>query len=172
MAAPNKHIRGTVKDILLASILSSVPLVALSAVFLGLILANRVYPSSPLANIQGASASENDDSVIYVNLSATTLTVLASWSSSIAPLTLPYIMSMVLFPVAKGMIREVNNTDGSQSGSLTPYQLSLMLRMICNSYLNSAWYCIAYIANWRKRASIAKPVVVMVWMLMLSSLLR
>ncbi|KAK9434807.1 hypothetical protein VB005_09592 [Metarhizium brunneum] len=171
MAAPNTHIRGSVKDILLASILSSVPLVALSAILLGLVFRNRVYPSNPLSDIRGATASENDDSVIYVNLSATTLTVLASWSSTIAPLTLTYILSLASFPAAREMIREAVNTLRSGSGTLTPYQLSLMLRIICSSYLNSVWYCISYIANWRKRARIARPVVVMIWILMLSSLL-
>ncbi|EFY96420.1 hypothetical protein MAA_08127 [Metarhizium robertsii ARSEF 23] len=110
MAAPNTHIRGSVRDILLASILSSVPLVALSAILLGLVFRNRVYPSSPLSDIQGAAASENDDSVIYVNLSATTLTVLASWSSTIAPLTLTYILSLASFPAAREMIRAAVNT--------------------------------------------------------------
>ncbi|KID83517.1 hypothetical protein MGU_09187 [Metarhizium guizhouense ARSEF 977] len=77
---------------------------------LGLVFRNRVYPSSPLSDIQGATASENDDSVIYVNLSATTLTVLASWSSTIAPLTLTYILSLAAFPAAREMIREAVNT--------------------------------------------------------------
>ncbi|KAJ6439233.1 spectrin repeat domain-containing protein [Purpureocillium lavendulum] len=111
MTTSGMHICGTAKDILAAFIMSSVPLAAFSVVLLGLVFGYRVIPNGPISPSLEFETPENDGSAIYVDLSATTLTNLASWSSTAAPLVLSYILTLVSFPVAKKMMQEsINGT--------------------------------------------------------------
>lgn len=167
---PSTRIRGVVGDIWLACMISSIPLVVFSALLLGLVLHYQVTPHSPIFSKFKAAAS-TDHNAIYVDLSATTLIIVASWSSTMAPLILPFLLTLVSFPVSRILIRATQNRDTSRQP--TPYQYALVLRIMSNASLSALWSCITYFfISKRKRAPMTRPLTFMTWMLALSSLLR
>ena len=116
-------------------------------------------------------AFTNDHNVIYVDMSATILTTVASWSSTMAPLVLPFLLTLVSFPVARTMMRASQNGDRARQP--TPYQLALILKLLSNASLGSLWRCITYLfTSTKKRAALTKPLAVMTWLLLMASLLR
>ncbi|UZP36982.1 hypothetical protein NXS19_004798 [Fusarium pseudograminearum] len=166
---PSTRIRGVVGDIWLACMISSIPLVVFSALLLGLVLHYQVTPHSPISSKFKAAAS-TDHNAIYVDLSATTLIIVASWSSTMAPLILPFLLTLVSFPVSRILIRATQNRDTSRQP--TPYQYALVLRIMSNASLSALWSCINYFfTSKRKRAPMTRPLTFMTWMLALSSLL-
>jgi hypothetical protein len=164
------RIRGVVRDILVAFTISALPLVAFSSLLLGLVFGFRITPDSPIDQSLGSEPSADDGDVIYVNLNATVLTTVSSWSSTMAPLVLPFILTLASFPVAKILIHA---TENDEHRNPTPYQLALMLRILSNASLSSLWRYITYVFDWRKtRAPITTPLRVMTWILSLGTVLR
>ncbi|KAF5655283.1 hypothetical protein F25303_691 [Fusarium sp. NRRL 25303] len=109
---PTARIRGVVREIWLACIISSIPLIAFSALLLGLVFHYQVIPKNPNSPTFQSAASA-DSNVIYVDFPATTLIIVASWSSTMAPLILPFLLTLVSFPVSRTLIQ------ASQSGDRT-----------------------------------------------------
>lgn len=169
-SSPGTHIRGVVQDILLAFAIASIPMIALSALLLGLVFKYRVIPDGPSAKSFDASY-EHDGSVIYIDLSATILTTVASWSSTMAPLVLPSIMTLISYPIAKVIIQASQESNNDRNP--TPYQLVLILRIMCNASFGSLWYCITYVFTSRpKRALITRPLSIMTWILSMATVVR
>ena len=170
---PTAHIRGRVKEILLAVGFISVPMVVLSAILLGLIYGYRVHPtSSPFNNLRpGPNFTESDSRALFVDLSATTLVTIASWSSTAAPMVLSWAVVLISYPVAKGMIFE---SQASESRRLpTPYQFSLVCRTLYSSMGSALWAWGTYLFGWRgKREEQSKALRVMATIVLLNVLLR
>jgi hypothetical protein len=120
-------ITGSFSHILLAAVLLTIPLLVLSALLLGLVFGNRVATSSPLANGFPIVGDEREGAAYFVKISATRLTTVASWSSTLTPLLPGFVMTLVFFPVASCI------NSGSQAADTsrlpTPYQLTLLLGM-------------------------------------------
>lgn len=154
-------IRAFVQDILIAFAVAVLPMLAFSALLLGLIFWDRVPTSTPVSDSLRSDSFPGDDGSIYVNLSGTTLTTVASWSSTMAPLALPFVMTVLSFPVARRMLRASRVND--DAGLPTPYQFSLMLRMVTNSSLGSIWHCMLYVGSWRGRRAKQTPLLLLMF---------
>ncbi|KAJ4166050.1 hypothetical protein NW765_007276 [Fusarium oxysporum] len=169
VTSPTTRIRGVARDISLACMISLIPLAAFSAFLLGLVFRYRVIPESPVSSTFAAAASI-DRNAIYVDFPATTLIIVASWSSTMAPLILPFLLTLVSFPVSKTLIQVSQN--GDRTNQPTPRQYALILRIMSNSSLSALWSCVAYVfTSKRKRAPMTEPLAFMTWMLALASLL-
>ncbi|CVK96692.1 uncharacterized protein FMAN_11022 [Fusarium mangiferae] len=166
---PTARIRGVVREIWLACIISSIPLIAFSALLLGLVFHYQVIPKNPNSP-SFQSAASADSNVIYVDFPATTLIIVASWSSTMAPLILPFLLTLVSFPVSRTLIQA--SQSGDRTRQPTPRQYALILRIMSNASLSALWSCITYLfTSKRKRAPMTQPLTFMTWMLALASLL-
>ncbi|KAF5684310.1 hypothetical protein FCIRC_4014 [Fusarium circinatum] len=166
---PTTRIRGVVKEIWVACLISSIPLIAFSALLLGLVFHYQVTPKSPNSP-SFQSAASTDPNVIYVDFPATTLIIVASWSSTMAPLILPFLLTLVSFPVSRTLIQASQSNDRTKQP--TPRQYALILRIMSNASLSALWSCITYLfTSKRKRAPMTQPLTFMTWMLALASLL-
>ena len=127
-AIPNKNSRAY-RDIALACLIISFPMVVLTAALLGLIYKHQIKQTSDSpAALQLSNAVENDASAYLVDFSATRLITIASWTSSVAPLLPGFVMILLSFPAARGIL---GTSQASQYQSLpTPYQLGLYLQLL------------------------------------------
>jgi len=69
---------------------------------------------------------EDEAGVYYVNLSATILAQLASWSSSLAPILASFILGPCAYTVCQKDLSKARSNNPDKL--LTPYQLALILR--------------------------------------------
>jgi hypothetical protein len=146
-----KKMNGARRDIFWALACILVPMLGLSALIIGLVLANRVKSNdetdSALAIPQ---RQDTDDSAYYVHINSTTFATIASWSSTVAPLLIMAAMSLASFPVA----RNLKDRSASDSTDLpTPFQLGLLLETLTGSIM-SLWNFIRY-RRWEHKHSIA-----------------
>ena len=117
--------KGALWDIILYFAAIFIPFAVLSAVLVGVVLVFRVTiaPSS----ISGSSLKKTDTDVYYVDISATTLVLIASYSSTIASLIIGFTISLSFFPLAAKI------STYSQRERLTylptPYQLGLLIAL-------------------------------------------
>ncbi|KAH9218649.1 hypothetical protein DL95DRAFT_405681 [Leptodontidium sp. 2 PMI_412] len=163
------RMRGRTGDILFAFSLMTIPMSVFSALLLGLIFYFRVTPSgseSPDLQLPGASEHGN----IYVDISATTLTTVASWSSTVAPILVGCAITLISYPVAQQILSA--GRSGRTDKLPTPFQLSLMLKMITSGSPQSLWNWIQYAWGWRgKKESQGKPMRLMISILILALML-
>jgi hypothetical protein len=119
---------GRSKDILFAFGVLTVPMLIFSALLLGLIYHFRIVHNSFVSSNLRLNTTHDESNVIYVRLSATTLTTIASWSSTVAPILVGCAVTLISYPVARGIL--LAGQDNKPKDLPTPYQLSLMLRML------------------------------------------
>ncbi|KUJ08198.1 uncharacterized protein LY89DRAFT_789039 [Mollisia scopiformis] len=102
------------------------PLIAFSIVILWLIFHYRVTPdnSSSFPDLQ-AGPNENEGPYYYVNFSATQILFIASWSSTVAPISVGAVMTLSLFPISRKLFQI--SLSQSLQRLPTPYQFSLLL---------------------------------------------
>ncbi|KAL2066479.1 hypothetical protein VTL71DRAFT_2550 [Oculimacula yallundae] len=156
-------------DIAFAFSLMTIPMSLFSALLLGLIFHFRVTPSTSTSDLQ-LPDTPTHDSVIYVNTSATTLTTVASWSSTLAPILVGCAITLISYPVAKQIMTA--GQSGRTEKLPTPFQLSLMLKMITGGSPQSLWNWILYVWGWRgKKASQGSPMRLMTSILVLALML-
>jgi hypothetical protein len=165
------HMRGRSKDILLAFLILTVPMVALSAALLALIYHYRVVRNEFISSNLRLNTGQDDSKVIYVKFSATALTQVASWSSTLAPILVGFAITLISYPVARSILLAGQQND--KRALPTPYQFYLMLRMVTNGSPVSLWHWITYTTKWtRPREPQGKPLKTMTWILSLSVILR
>lgn len=164
----NNRMAGAFQDLIIACAIISLPMLVLSAILLILIYHYRVQPTTlngaDLALSQPAIASEN---AYLVRFSATRLITVASWSSSVAPLLPTFVMTLMSYPAAQGILRASRN--GSRGRLPTPYQMNLFISMLGGS-IGSLWHWIKY-RTWKNRERLVWPVKVAVAALTASNLL-
>jgi hypothetical protein len=125
-------------QILLPAGLLTIPMLTLSGLLLGLVFSHRVTNSPPQAD---------EAAVYYVKFSATQLTTVASWSSTLTPLLPGLIMTLLFFPIAS-QIRSLSDAR-DMSRLPTPHQLNLLLCMSGGGF-GAVWEWAKYIF-WRRR---------------------
>jgi hypothetical protein len=149
------RIGGRYLDIVLSFLVMTVPMLAFSALLLGLIYHYRIVPNPfPSDNLR-FDGGRDGSSVIYVGLSATTLITVASWSSTIAPLLVGFALTLLSYPVAGSLLKAGQKSRPEQLP--TTFQLSLMLRMLCSGGPGSLWHWIKYSLGWRGRRQSQPP---------------
>ena len=149
--AEHRGMEGAKRSIFLALAVILVPMLGLSALLIGLILANQVERqsdgSNPLAFTQ---ESDTNDNAYYVDFNATTLATISSWSSTVAPLLAVAAMSLASFPISK----KLKERSQSQSTDLpTPFQLSMLLDSLSGSV--AALFTLGKYRFWPHKESLA-----------------
>jgi hypothetical protein len=167
----SSHMRGRAKDILLAFFALTVPMIALSAALLALIYHYRIVRNEFISSNLRLNTGQDDSKVVYVKFSATALTQVASWSSTLAPILVGFAITLISYPVARSILLARQNND--KRALPTPYQFYLMLRMVANGSPIALWYWIKYTTGWTgRRERQGKPLKTMTWILSLSVILR
>lgn len=149
------RISGALSDIWLACAVISLPMIALSAILLGLVFLNQVNANgSILPDLQLSQVTNDDQNAYLVNFSSTRLITIASWTSSVAPLLPGFLMTLLSFPTAWHIS---NSSQLRRVASLpTPYQLSLYLGLL-SGHMGSLWQWVKY-KCWRQREGQASVV--------------
>jgi hypothetical protein len=128
--------------------LITVPISALTAVFLALVFHYRLqHGDPPFPNLRLPSA-EDEKNVFYVNLSSNVILFSTSWASSVAPMLSSFVLVLASFPIARRLSRDIQR--GRADRLPTPYQLSLTLKFIDGSPLGAMWGWICYVLSWNK----------------------
>ena len=138
LSVPTKsdRIHGAIDDIAWASLILTVPMLALTLIFLVLVYHYQV------PNATGDSAA------YLVNYSATRLITISSWTSTAASIILPFAMILLSYPISRSHLVQSTAADGSSLP--TPYQLSLLVGMLGGG-LGSLWQYILY-HFWRRKS--------------------
>jgi hypothetical protein len=91
----SKRMKGAYTDILLAYTIIVLPMLVLSGALLGLVFHYRVTQSSDLSgDLQFQDVANSDNNAYLVDFSATRLTTVASWTSSVAPMFPVFVMTL------------------------------------------------------------------------------
>lgn len=136
---------GRLSDIALSSTIVTLPMLILAAVLL--ILVYHFQISHSTANIDpdlNFSGLTDESDVYYVNLSATFITAVASWSSSLAPLLVGFILALYSYPLSKGYLKQVRRGFNNDPNLFTPYQLAIALRFLGGGGFGAIWNWIKY----------------------------
>ncbi|KAJ5949991.1 hypothetical protein N7454_001575 [Penicillium verhagenii] len=83
-----KRMQGRIQEILIAFAVMTLPMLIFSGLLLGLVFHYRVTQNDFTSSDLTFDSDQNDSSVYFVRISATTLTTVASWSSTVAPILL------------------------------------------------------------------------------------
>ena len=132
-------------------VVMTVPMLIFSALLLGLIYKYRIKGNDFVSPNLRFTSAQLDDNAVYVDLSATLLITVASWSSTIAPVLVGFAITLVTFPIAKGMMNAANLNQPDRLP--TAYQLALMIRMNTASAANSLYHWLRYMLYFRKGRS-------------------
>lgn len=146
---PPKRIHGRVREILFAFAAMTLPMIIFTGLLLGLIFHLRITQNEFASKDLAFDFDKDQSSAYFVRISATTLVTVASWSSTIAPILVGFAISLVSFPVAKGLMTASAKTDTTQLP--TPFQLSLIIRMISSGSYSAIWDWLNYTLGWRGR---------------------
>jgi hypothetical protein len=109
-----------------AIFISTVPLMTICLILLGIIFTHLVIPKASI--FSEAAYSDTPPQVYFVDFSATRLTTLASWASSLSSYLPSALMVLVSIPVAR-ILRENSNVNDGDSLP-TPFQFSLLLQLL------------------------------------------
>jgi hypothetical protein len=146
-------------EIWFAFAIITVPLVVLSATLVAIVLHYRVEHTQELSfPLLGTEVDE--PGVYYVRISATTLVLLASFSSAVAPTLVGFLMTLVRYQVSRDIVRH------SERGNLhqlpTGYQLGLLIT-IFDSGIRAIWPWMRY--TWQTKRRIVGAVTTSAWAL-------
>lgn len=162
---------GRYLEILFSFLVMTVPMLALSALLLGLTYRYRIVRNPFVSDNLRFGEDQDGSNAIYVDLSATTLITVASWSSTIAPLLVGFALTLLSYPLASTLLKAGQDSKPEQLP--TTFQLSLMLRMLCSGGAGSLWHWITYTLGWKGRRQSQPPVLKrMTIMLCIGILLR
>jgi hypothetical protein len=147
--SPPTHIAGRIADIFVAFIIMTVPMVLFSALLLGLVYHYRIVQNAFVSENLAFDLGQNDSNVFFAKISATTLITIASWCSTIAPILVGFAVTLISYPVASSILSASEKQKVTELP--TPYQLSLLLRMLSNGSLSSLWGWLKYSCGWKGR---------------------
>lgn len=151
-----KSMTGRYADIITSFVIVTIPMLLFTAVLLGLVFHYRVsHNSPPFENLLVAGA-QDEAGVYYVNIEATVLIFISSWSSSLAPILTGFVVALVAYPIARKFLQEARAHRPQQL--LTPYQLALTLKFWDGGGVGALWNWLKYVFGWRsKRQRQASP---------------
>lgn len=170
-SARDVRMGGRIKEILLAFAVMTIPMLAFSGVLLGLVYSFRVTRNPFVSNNLAFDTEQDDSKAYFVEISATTLITVASWSSTVAPVLVGFAITLISYTVAKGILAASEAQNASQLP--TPYQLSLLLRILSSGSASGLWHWLKYTVGWNgKRESQGKSLKILSSILSLGLLLR
>ena len=133
----SNHSTGRQSDIFLNVCFIVLPMLIFPGVLLGLVFAYRVQQVTPLHSNLALPGESPESGVYYVNFPATRLIFISSWSSSIAPLLVGSILTLLSYSVAPKLLSHPGETG--RPVLPTPYQLALLLGMLKDSSVKTLW---------------------------------
>ena len=128
------------------------PLVALLATLISLLLRYHVKPSSQSRADFAYNESGSDPTAFYIDFDATQYTTVASWTSSIALLLPGFLTTLLWYRQSEQLSSDA--LFSRHERLLTPYQLSLLLGLKSGT-LGSLWEYLSY-AKSRRRENQSK----------------
>jgi hypothetical protein len=138
----NAESNGDYSEIATAFALVSIPFSVLSLVLLGVVLGTRVEGTFDTTDGQQVNGS------YVITLSATTVTLIASYSSTIAPIAVGFAMTLIIYSVSNDLIKY---SDKGQLDKLpTPYQMGLLIKLRSGG-IGSLWPWFQYTFRWNVR---------------------
>lgn len=140
---------GRVREILLAFAVMTLPMTIFSGLMLGLVFHFRITQNNFISNELAFDSDQNNSNVYFVRISATTFTTIASWSSTVAPILASFAVTLGSFPVAKRLLAASEKHD--MTPLPTPFQLSLIIRIVSNGSFAALWSWLSYYFSWRGR---------------------
>ncbi|KAJ9609994.1 hypothetical protein H2200_006324 [Cladophialophora chaetospira] len=157
------HIEGALRDIIWSLSCVSLPMLILTATFIGLVYTHKVSnDSSGARNLFSDGTSSADDNAYYINYSATRLITVSSWTSTVTSFASTFVMALCSYPLAKSYLKR--SEGGSIQSLPTAYQLRLIIGLIGGG-LGALWSWLQY-CSWRKRSQMPK----LLWLSALSLL--
>lgn len=133
-------------NMVVALTLVAFPLAIFSVSLVFLVLERRVRHTPPSAPSLSFQCEEDEPGVFYVRIGSTTLVLLGSFSSSIAPVLVGFAMTLLSYSVAQRMLY-LSNAERLQDLP-TPYQIVLLIKMLDGSF-GVLWKWLKYILQWR-----------------------
>jgi hypothetical protein len=135
-------------EIAIAFAIVSIPFSLLSLVLLGVVLGSRINGTFDTGDQQF------NDSYI-VTLSATTITLIASYSSTVAPIAVGFAMTLIIYSTSNDIIKYSN---GGQLDKLpSPYQMALLIKLRSGG-IGSLWPWFQYTFRWNVKHRLASVV--------------
>jgi hypothetical protein len=158
----SKRMTGGTFEILSAIAMVCLPFIAISLLLIGIVFLFRVegglLSTSRLSVLSAASLDpvQTDPTAYYVRIGATTLVLLASFSSSVAISVVSFSMVLLSYPVSRQLLRfsEIRKLNSLPS----PYQLGLLITTL-NGGINTLWYWTKYFLGWRGSRKVGRVVI-------------
>ncbi|OQV08682.1 hypothetical protein CLAIMM_12910 [Cladophialophora immunda] len=143
-----KHMSGRYGDIWLSFSLVALPMLVFSALLLGLVYSYRVtHAPAPTSGLRTDDIVD-EPGIYYVDLSATVLIFIASWSSTLGPLLAGFLMALASYPLSRRYWKDVQQ---QQPDLPTPFQLVLILKFFTSAGWGSLYSWIKYLIGWKKQ---------------------
>jgi hypothetical protein len=143
-----KRIGGRFSDIFLSLAIVTMPMLLLSGVILALVFHYRVaHNNAPFEDLHLPEA-EDEPGIYYVDLNATFLVFIASWSSTVAPMLASFVLILAAYPICREYLNEARANRTEEL--LTPYQLALTLRFANGGGFGALWSWLKYLFQWKK----------------------
>jgi hypothetical protein len=139
--------QGRIREILIAFTVMTLPIIIFTSILLGLVFHYRVTQNDSISGDLASNSDLSHSNVYFVQLSATTLITVASWSSTIAPILVGFAVTLISYPVARGLLTATEKHESAQLP--TPFQLSLIVRMISSGTFPALWNWLTYSVSWR-----------------------
>lgn len=144
LLSSRKNVGGMRRDtgyLILASIVLSLPLVAISITLLIMLFHysvrhNQIVPSEFQAGVEA-----DESGVYYTTISSTSFVLVTSYSSTFATLTIGLFMSLLSYPIAQRFLKD--STARSVRQLPTPYQLGLLIGCL-NGNTITLWRWLKY----------------------------
>lgn len=146
----NSTPNSSISDILWAFVVVSFPLSLLSVALCALVFSFRVNPSPPSELYPHSTGIDPD--AFYVTLSATSVALVASFSSTVATFLVNSAMTLVIYSISSAIVRQ--SAEKQLKSLPTPFQLGLMINLR-NGSLSSLWPCMKYYFSWKGRRRVA-----------------
>jgi len=142
-----KRMRGRFSDILLSFAIITIPMLAFAGVLLGLVFHYRVTHNSPPYEHLQLEGTRDEPGIYYVDLNATFIVFIASWSSSVAPMLASFILVLAAYPICRQYLGQARANLTREL--LTPYQLALTLRFMNGGGFGALWSWLNYHVGWK-----------------------
>jgi hypothetical protein len=142
-----KRIGGRFLDITLSFVIVTIPMFLFAGLLLGLVFRNRVTHNNPPYKHLQLEGTTDEPGIYYVNLNATFLVFIASWSSSVAPMLGSFILLLAAYPICRQYLRQAQANITREL--LTPYQLTLTLRFMNGGGFGALWSWLKYHTGWK-----------------------
>jgi hypothetical protein len=148
-AGSKEHMSGRLTDIWLHAALLLLPLPIFNGVLLGLVYHYQVLQEPQVSSNSDLATYGKDADAYYVNISATLLVFIASWSSTLAPVLVGSIATLASYVAARQTLS--SQLRGDASRLTTPYQLAILISLLASGSVGALWQWTKYLVGWRKQ---------------------